>query len=199
MWAVVSYRFRRWLYVRKFPGPLGWAMKLIAALVQLATEILTHVQIPSSAVVGPGLYVPHTGCIVVSSAAQIGSNCTLGHGVTIGHAGGGGRSADRCPVIGDRVYLGPGSAIIGPIQVGNDALIGVGAVVTRSVPPRAVIAGNPGRVLSLRGSFDLISYPGMDHDEQRRASLSQLRRSVDPVEVCEDFDPSNEPHSSVTR
>src|SRR5262249_8324921 len=99
----------------------------------------------------------------------------LCHGVTIGHRGGGqDPSRAGSPVIGDRVYIGPGSAIIGPLTVGEDAVIGLGAIVIRSVPPRAVVAGNPARVLSVGGSFELIHYPGMERDPGRLASLALL-------------------------
>jgi serine O-acetyltransferase len=110
----------------------------------------------------------------VSSGAVIGRFCTLTQGVTIGHRGGGGGQRRGVPRIGDRVYLGPGSAVIGPITVGDDALIGVGAVVTRSVPARGVVVGNPARLISTAGSFDLIEYPGMDHDPSRQASLAAV-------------------------
>jgi serine O-acetyltransferase len=74
--------------------------------------------------------------------------------------------------VGDRVYIGPGAAVIGDVTVGNDALIGVGAVVTKSLPERAVAVGNPARVISHDGSFRIISYPGMDDDQGRRASAA---------------------------
>lgn len=174
-WAVIGYRYRRWVYTCRLPRLLRWPFSLIALVVQLWTEICSQVQLPASVSIGPGLYVPHTGYIVVNSQARIGANCTLTQGVTIGH-GGGGRNRTRCgsPIIRDRVYIGPGSALIGPVIVGEDALIGVGAVVTRSVPPRGVVVGNPARVLSLQGSFDLIEYPGMENDPARQASLAQI-------------------------
>jgi serine acetyltransferase len=81
-------------------------------------------------------------------------------------------------VIGNRVYVGPGSAIIGPLTVGDDALIGVGAVVIRSVPPRGVVVGNPARIISFSGSFDLIDYPCMDEDPARLASLAAAQTEM---------------------
>jgi serine O-acetyltransferase len=170
-WAVLGYRFRRWLYTRRLPHPLGWVLNWFAAFVEVATEVLTGIELPPSVEVGAGLYIAHGGTLVVASKAVLGANCTLTHGVTIGHRGGGRQKGD-CPVIGDRVYIGPGAAVVGPITVSEDALIGVGAVVVRSVPPRAVVAGNPARVLSLKGSFDLVEYAGMESDPARNASLA---------------------------
>ena len=172
MWAVLGYRFCRWVYLLQAFWLIKKPLGLVAGVVSLLIQVATHITLPWRASIGPGLYIPHTGYIVVNSQAVIGSNCTLAQGVTIGHRAGGRKRGGGNPVIGDRVYIGPGSAIIGPITVGDDALIGVGAVVTRSVPPRGVVAGNPARLLSRRGSFNLIDYPGMDSDPARLAALA---------------------------
>ncbi|WP_422925471.1 serine O-acetyltransferase [Singulisphaera sp. PoT] len=175
MWAVIGYRFRRWLYTASMPRPIRVILNVLAVLVQTSTQIATNIELPSSTEIGPGLYLPHTGYIVVSSRAIIGSNCTLTQGVTIGHGGGGRGSRHGVPTLGDRVYVGPGAAIIGPVTIGSDALIGAGAIVTRSIPPRGVAVGNPARVISDRGSFDLIEYPGMETDPDRLVALSCTR------------------------
>jgi serine O-acetyltransferase len=173
MWAVVSYRYCRWVHTSRMPRWLRWPFALVAIFIQLWVEVTTTIQLSAAARIGPGLYIPHTGTTVVGSGSVLGSNCTLCHGVTIGHRGGGRHKEARGnPVFGDRVYIGPGSAIVGPITVGEDAVIGVGAVVIRPVSPRAVVAGNPARVLSQGGSFDLICYPGMAQDQARLASLA---------------------------
>jgi serine O-acetyltransferase len=155
------------------PRWLRWPFSLAATLVQLWVEVTTAIQLSAAARIGPGLYIPHTGTTVVGSGSVLGSNCTLCQGVTIGHRGGGrDKSRKGNPVFGDRVYIGPGSIILGPIEVGEDAVIGAGAVVTRAVPPRAVVAGSPARDLSRDGSFDLIHYPGMEVDSGRLSSLA---------------------------
>jgi serine O-acetyltransferase len=172
MWAILGYRFRRRLYTAHMPCWLRWPFSLAACVVQLGIELATGIQLSAGAKVGPGLYIPHIGTIVVGSGCVLGKNCTLCHGTTLGHRGGGknGKPTEK-PIIGDRVYIGPGSFLLGPITVGEDSVIGASAVVTRSVPPRVVVAGNPARVLSRGGSFDLIRYPGMEQDPDRLASL----------------------------
>jgi serine O-acetyltransferase len=174
VWAVLTYRFRRWAYLARMPWPLGWVFKVVGFLSSWCSHITSNIQLPPTAAIGPGLYLPHTGYIVVSTRARIGRNCTVAHGVTIGHARGGVSGKEGAPVLGDRVYVGPGAVIIGPITIGDDALIGAGAVVVKSVPPRAVVAGNPARVLSHTGSFDLVNYPGMESDPDRSASLDRI-------------------------
>ncbi len=174
MWGVFQYRFQRWIRI-SLPRPIRWLLTPITIPSQLGMQIATHVQIPSSARIGPGLYLPHTGTLVIGSGAVIGSNCTLAHNVTVGHAGGRNRDASLNPVIGDRVYIGPGAILIGGIKIGNDVLIGAGVVAVKSIPARSVVVGNPARILSEGGSFDLIEYPGMDTDPARIESIAASR------------------------
>jgi serine O-acetyltransferase len=182
MWAVLSYRFRRWVHLSGAPKFLRLVLNPMCSLVQLCTLILTNIDLPLAMEIGPGLYIPHTGYIVVNGLAKIGANCTLTQGVTIGHRGGGRDTAEGSPVIGNRVYVGPAAAIIGPISIGDDALIGVGAVVIKSVPRGGVMVGNPARLVSTRGSFDLITYTGMESDDNRRTALATIR--AEPT-ICE--------------
>ncbi len=181
MWAVFGYRLRHWV-AETFPYPIRWLLAPVTIPTQLTLDILTQVQLPAAAKIGPGLYLPHLGTIVIGSGSVIGQNCTIAHGVTIGHAGGRTRNGARNPIIGDRVYIGPGAIVIGPITIGNDALIGAGAVVVKSVPPRGVVAGNPARLLGLTGSFDLIEYPGMENDPNRTSALAEV---VNPAQKKE--------------
>jgi serine O-acetyltransferase len=175
VWAIVGYRFARW--TARLPSILRWPLQIISRPIALAVDIATSIELPPQAVIGPGLFIPHAGYIVVGSTTTIGAHCTLTQGVTLGHRGGGQISSFAGPVVGDRVYIGPGAVVLGPIKVGDDVLIGANAVVTRSVSARAVVVGNPARVISLKGSFDLISYVGMERDSQRAGSLAALSGS----------------------
>lgn len=175
MWAVVGYRYRRWAYKLPVVLPVRWLLRISIVVADVWIKIITNIELPVTAEIGPGLYIPHTGYVIVSSRTRIGSHCTLTQGVTIGHGGGGRRATTTSPVIGDRVYVGPSSCVVGPIEIGHDVLIGVGAVVINSVPPGGIVVGNPARTISRRGSFDLISYPGMDADSARLAALAELR------------------------
>lgn len=174
LWAIIGYRFARWVATSTpQPRPVQKLLNGVATVVNLLVGVLTNIEIPAGAQIGPGLFIAHTGYIVLAPGVQMGRHCTLTQGVTIGHAGGGEKGwQEDCPVIGDRVYIGPGAAIIGPITVGNDALIGVGAVVTRPIPPRGVAVGNPARVISLKGSFDIILYAGSESDPERLAAFT---------------------------
>ncbi len=151
-------------------GPLRTAAKTLGAFVQKAVEIATGICIPNKTEVAGGLYFPRFGAIILSHGS-IGTNCTIEQNVTLGLAG---RGEERGqPTIGKRVFIGAGSMIVGKITVGDDAYIFPGSVVTRSVPPRAVVMGYPARVVSYEGSFDWIAYDGMEHDAERRESLEK--------------------------
>lgn len=176
VWAIIAFRFARWVHTARIPAVVRAPLKVMAALFGVFVDITTSIELPPQVAIGPGLFLPHTGYIVVGSNAAIGRYCTLAQGVSIGHRGGGKESSLAGPVIGDRVYIGPGAAVLGTIDIGDDVLIGANAVVTRSVPARAVVVGNPGRVISMKGSFDLVSYHRMERDPERIASLAEVGR-----------------------
>lgn len=174
VWAMVAYRWARWLHTARIPSILRWPLRIITRPNAFLVDLVTSIELPPQVGIGPGLFIPHAGYIVVGSTSTIGRHCTLTQGVTIGHRAGGQISSNTGPVIGDRVYIGPGAAVLGPIRIGDDVLIGANAVVTESVPDRAVVVGNPARVISLKGSFDLVRYDRMESDPERAASLAAL-------------------------
>lgn len=166
-WASSVYRMGRALTLR-VPS-----MRWLAAIGQKLAEIVTGISIPARCEIGDGLYIGHYGSIILAPEARIGHNCSLAQNVTIGIAGG---ADDRgAPTIGNRVFIGAHAVIVGRITVGDDAVVCAGSVVSRSVPARAVVMGNPARVVSYDGSFDYVFYDGMDVDPARRASLDRLR------------------------
>jgi len=168
-WACFIYRITHAGYCR-FKNPI-WKkpFHFISVVLQKIIEILTGISLPAECEVGKGLYIGHFGHLIINPRVKIGDNCNLSQGVTLGikqrgkHAG--------SPLIGNRVYIGPNAIIIGKIEVGDDAAIGAGAVVTRSVSPRAVVAGNPAKIISMQGSFEMVRYDGMENDPERMASL----------------------------
>jgi serine O-acetyltransferase len=169
-WASAVYRMSHALVEWLPPGPLRLPAKALGSALQKLMEIVTGICIPRNCEIGPGLYIPRFGGIILSHA-PIGENCTLEHNITLGIAG---KGAERGhPVIGNRVYIGAHSIIVGKITIGDDAMICPGSVVTRPVPPRAVVMGFPARIVSEAGSFDRIAYDGMDYDPGRRASLER--------------------------
>jgi serine O-acetyltransferase len=166
--ASVHYRVAHW--ARNGRSPLHFATRLAMLALQPWVTVWSGVEIAPQAIIGPGLYLGHSGPTIVGDTV-LGSNVDLSPGVIIGLAGRGERRA--FPVIGDRVYVGPGAKLIGPITVGNDVAVGANAVVTRDVADRAVVGGVPARVISERGSFDFVFYRGMETDLARSESLAR--------------------------
>jgi serine O-acetyltransferase len=170
-WASCVYRLSRAALKR------GRTLRLLAtpfvAVAQKLVEILTGISISPECEVGDGLYIGHYGSIFLPAGGRVGHNCSLAQNVCIGRAPGG--ESRGVPVIGNRVFIGAHSVIVGPVTVGDDAMICAGAVVSRSVPARAVVMGNPARVISHDGSFEHVLYEGMEDDPARRASLERGR------------------------
>ncbi len=100
--------------------------------------------------IGPGFYLGHFGGVVISPDAVLGCNVNIAQGVTIGAESRGRRLG--APTIGDRVWIGPHAIVVGRITVGDQAMIAPGAYVNFDVPPMSVVIGNPGKIISNRGS-----------------------------------------------
>ena len=170
-WASTIYRVCR--AARSCGGFWSALARPFTAVAQKLVEVVTGISIPWQCEIGEGLYIGHYGSIILAPEARIGHNCSLAQNVTIGMAPSNeGRGA---PTIGNRVFIGAHSVIIGRITIGDDAVICPGAVVNKSVPARAVVLGNPARAVSYDGSFDYVFYDGMDLDPARRASLEKVR------------------------
>jgi serine O-acetyltransferase len=164
-WASCVYRMSRAAVMGARPRFLRIPARVIAVLAQKLIEILTGICMPPKCEIGEGLYIGHYGAIIFPAHGRIGHNCSVAQSVTIGVAGKG--EARGAPTIGNRVFIGSHSVVVGKITIGEDAMICAGSVVTRSVPPRAVVMGNPARVVSYEGSFDHVLYDGMETDLDR--------------------------------
>lgn len=102
-------------------------------------------EIAASTQIGPGLYVGHPYAITISPGAVIGSNCNIHKGATIGRENRGKRKG--YPTIGDEVYIGINSIIVGNIEIGNDVLIAPNSYVNCDVPSHSIVIGNPCRII----------------------------------------------------
>ena len=131
--ALLVYRVFRWFFERRIPA------QPVRFFCERFIEMTTGISIPAEASIGHGLRIHHFGGIIIHSAAIIGENCTIYHGVTLGDRGGHGGA----PRVGHRVLIGAGAKLIGEIEVGDDCLIGANAVVHESVPSNHVAVGVP--------------------------------------------------------
>jgi serine O-acetyltransferase len=151
--AVWGHRVSHWLW-RHHRSLLG---RLCSAL----TAWLTGVDIHPGAVLGPGLFIDHASGVVIGETAEIGADVTIYHGVTLG-----GTSLERGkrhPTVGDRVTIGAGAKVLGPITIGHDSRIGANAVVVTPVPPDSVVVGVPGQVIHRKHPRAATAPPDLDH------------------------------------
>ncbi|MDT5335477.1 MAG: serine O-acetyltransferase [Mycobacterium sp.] len=117
------------------------ALRGPARVLMQFTRFLTGIEIHPGATIGRRFFIDHGMGVVIGETAEIGDDVMVYHGVTLG-----GRTLQqvkRHPTIGNRVTLGAGAKVLGPVRVGDDSAIGANAVVTRDVPAESIATGIP--------------------------------------------------------
>lgn len=118
------------------------------------------IQIPVSTEIGEGFYIGHFGNIVISSRASLGKFCNIAHGVTIGMTSRG--KSKGSPQIGNFVWIGTGSVIVGKIVIGDNVLIAPLSYVNFDVPANSIVIGTPAKIISredaTNGYINFINY-----------------------------------------
>lgn len=108
-------------------------------------KVLYGFQIVYKTEIGEGFYLGHFGMVIINSSAKIGKNCNINQGVTIGAENRGNRKG--VPTIGNDVWIGANSVIVGKISIGNNVLIAPLTYVNFDVPDNSIVIGNPGRII----------------------------------------------------
>ena len=139
--ATIDYRIAHWL--------LRHHCRFLARAVSQWSKLWTGIEIHPGARIGKRLVIDHGTGIVIGETAEIGDDCLLYQGVTLG--GTGKDVGKRHPTLGNNVMVGAGAKVLGPIHVGNNARIAANAVVLREVPDNATVVGVPGHVVRLCG------------------------------------------------
>lgn len=139
--AIVYYRISHWLYQHR--------LKFLARWVSQHAKWTTGVEIHPAATIGRRLVIDHGTGVVIGATAQIGDDCLIYQGVTLG--GTGISTGKRHPTLGDGVMVGSGAKILGPITVGDHARVAANAVVLRDVPENSTVVGVPGHVVRVNG------------------------------------------------
>jgi serine O-acetyltransferase len=127
----------------------GAGVPMVPRLLSYATTAVTGVEIHPAARIGRGLFIDHGVGVVIGETAEVGDDVTIYQGVTLG--GTGFARGKRHPTVGDEVMIGAGSALLGPIEVGDRCKIGANSVVIHDVPPNSTVVGNPGHPVRIDG------------------------------------------------
>jgi serine O-acetyltransferase len=142
--VLLFHRLAHWLWVHR--------CYFLGRLVAHIGRVLTAIDIHPGANIGKRLFIDHGIGVVIGETAEIGDDCTIYQGVTLG----GTRPTKdqtgrkRHPTIGNNVIMSSNAQVLGPFKVGDGATIGAAAVVLREVPPGAIMVGNPARQVTRR-------------------------------------------------
>lgn len=120
-----------------------------ARAVSQGAKFLTGIEIHPAAKIGKGLVIDHGSGVVIGETAEIGDNCTIYQGVTLG--GTGKDVGKRHPTLGNNVMVGAGAKVLGPLEIGDNTKIAAGAVVLENIPSDSTAVGIPARVVRVKG------------------------------------------------
>ncbi len=145
--CVAAFRFDQ-LTFRLFKKNkiIGIIPRIISRIVSFFIHLFHHVYIEAEANIGPGFFITHASGIMIGPTT-IGKNFTVSHHTTIGWGFAEEGDGVAIPVIGDNVWVGVGVILSGKIQIDNDVTISSGSVLSKSIPAKCLVAGNPGRII----------------------------------------------------
>lgn len=137
VYALILHRWEHFLYNQE--------LKFLARLSSQITRHITGIEIHPGAKIGKGCFIDHGMAVVIGETAEVGDNCTLYQGVTLG--GTGKDTGKRHPTLGNNVVVASGAKVLGPFKVGDNSKIGAGSVVLAEVPPGCTVVGIPGKIV----------------------------------------------------
>jgi len=177
MHALLAYRVSHFLHEKKLYLPA----RAVSQIARFATGIEIH----PGAKIGKGLVIDHGMGVVIGETAEIGDNCTLYQGVTLG--GTGKDVGKRHPTLGNNVLVGAGAKVLGPFKIGDGSKIAANAVVLEEIPDNSTAVGIPAKVVRREGErvedLDQIHIPDPVAQEIKRleAKLAELEAQLDAI------------------
>jgi serine O-acetyltransferase len=142
--VLLFHRMAHWLWTHR--------CFFLGRFVSHLGRVLTAIDIHPGATIGKRLFIDHGIGVVIGETAEIGDDCTIYQGVTLGGTrptkDQSGRK--RHPTLGNNVMVSSGAQVLGPIKVGDGATVGAATIVLKEVPPGAIMVGNPARQLTRR-------------------------------------------------
>jgi serine O-acetyltransferase len=172
--ALCFHRTAHWLWIRR------WLT--LGRFISHVGRFVTGIEIHPGAQIGPGLFIDHGMGVVIGETTEVGANCTLYQGVTLG--GTSLKKEKRHPTLGQNIVVGAGAKILGAITIGDHSKIGAGSVVVTEVPPHSTVVGIPGRVVQRTGGKDLETID-LDHHDLPDPEAKAINYLADKVRELE--------------
>ena len=189
--AVIIYRLTHLLW--------GYKLYWLARFISTFARIITGIEIHPGAIIGRRFFIDHGMGVVIGETSEIGDDCMIYHGVTLG-----GTSWDkekRHPTLMDGVIIGAGAKILGPVTLGKNVRVGSNSVVVRSIDDNETVVGIPGRVVRKKSSeidtFDsyAASSSGTTNDPTLQAVNSIIERLAEMDEKMAKLTPDTKIHN----
>ena len=136
--AILLHRAAHYLWVRE--------KYLTARFLSHINRFITGIEIHPGARIGRRFFIDHGMGVVIGETSEIGNDVTIYHGVTLG--GTTWRKEKRHPTVKDRVVIGAGAKVLGPVVIGENSRVGAGSVVIKDVPPNSTVVGVPGKAMA---------------------------------------------------
>ena len=169
--AIRAYRRARWWYERGHHFIARWISQRAARR--------TGIEIHPGAKIGKKLFIDHGSGVVIGETAEIGDNCTIYQGVTLG--GTGKDSGKRHPTLGNNVMVGSGAKVLGPFTVGDNSKIASNAVVLKEVPPNSTAVGIPARIVIRDGVKVDLDLDQINIPDPVLAQINSLQEQIDKL------------------
>ena len=179
--AVRAYRKANWCYKHN--------MKFLARWISQRSRKKTGIEIHPAATIGKNLFIDHGMGVVIGETTEIGDNCIIYQGVTLG--GTGKDQGKRHPSLGNNVLIGAGAKVLGPFKVGDNARIASGAVVLEEVPDNATAVGVPARIVKVANKKVNTELDQIHFADPISQELCKMRKTIDDLQAklnmsCED-------------
>ncbi|MHB8577436.1 MAG: serine O-acetyltransferase [Dehalococcoidia bacterium] len=170
------HRLAHALWVRDVP--------VLPRLLSHVARVATGIEIHPGASIGEGLFIDHGMGVVIGETAEVGDDCHLYQGVTLG--GTSNKRTKRHPTLGRGVTVGANASVIGAVQIGDNVRIGAGSVVVTNVPSNATVVGVPGHIVAFHNpgndTIERLPDPEWDRIQQLERRLRELEDRLAQVE-----------------
>ncbi len=174
--AIIYHRIAHFFYKHK--------MKFLARVVSQWSRFWTGIEIHPGAQIGRRLVIDHGMGIVIGETAEIGDDCLLYHGVTLG--GTGKDSGKRHPTLGNNVMVSTGAKVLGPFKVGDNSRIAANAVVLQEVPENATAVGIPAQIVRVQGERVKKYVDEVDQTSVENPTLAKIEALTKRLEELEE-------------